>query len=802
MKGVDVLIASVLILIISIAAMFFALQLGGPSTQRTKEILLMQEGKNTLVSIDNSVKNVLTEGEGSTRVLRFSISGGYYKVDNSTNSLIFSMESSGQIIAEGSSKLEDGINFTGKVGMIYLNLTYDNIQIVGKDEFGRGYHTLTIRNNGYNITTQKQMVYISLTPPAPPTFITFTSKYNQTKTLVLRGTNTTSPNNLNDLGFNTYNINEGLESGGQYNYFQASTENITGFNITSADYTTSLNNQNYNVTSTFGNAGETFINSYNQSGQPYIAVGGVPSGDYNNLNALGEGLTYDIPKAQIGTQETKLWNITPNIANRQSVDLAYGSCAAGSLDTINAVYCGNTLGIDANEWGWVNSTHSSNAPSDATITNVTFCWDGYFETATNDNANDRSYIRIGENSTGSWIYTNIASCIGTACNFYTDATRCYDVTSTINTVQKSRNIRISLYHNEADDTNRDIFDDYNYVNITYTRPLYKVEAWHNSSVMSYSGSINSINVTMNFTSDQSEISGLQIYNWASDLWAQAPCQSGSIVANTPYKWWCNVTNNPSNYISPDNKVRIRINSTPATYQGTLKEDYIQYYIGYTVTPTYANISVEHNSSNIPNDPSITKINVTTVLKTNVSSGIPFRLYIFNFSSLVWEQCSQTSVSTSYVKMECIIAANTSDYISDNIRIRLNSSGGTITHQMMEDYLAYQITIPTEYRMEVEHNATGISFSGALDSISIPLNFITNVSSSFNFMIYNFTSSKWEVCDTSNPVANNWYMLWCNKTSPGNYLYGGAISTRLNETSHQSFAEVKEDYIQYYVTYTQ
>ena len=802
MKGVDVLIASVLILIISITAVFFALQLGGPSTQRTKEILLMQEGKNTLVSIDNSVKNVLTEGEGSTRVLRFSISGGYYKVDNSTNSLIFSMESSGQIIAEGSSKLEDGINFTGKVGMIYLNLTYDNIQIVGKDEFGRGYHTLTIRNNGYNITTQKQMVYISLTPPAPPTFITFTSKYNQNKTLVLRGTNTTSPNNLNDLGFNTYNINEGLESGGQYNYFQASTENITGFNITSADYTTSLNNQNYNVTSTFGNAGGTFINSYNQSGQPYIAVGGVPSGDYNNLNALGEGLTYSIPKAQIGTQETKLWNITPNIANRQSVDLAYGSCAAGSLDTINAVYCGNTLGIDANEWGWVNSTHSSNVPSDAIITNVTFCWDGYFETATNDNANDRSYIRIGENSTGSWIYTNIASCIGTACNFYTDATRCYDVTSTINTVQKSRNIRISLYHNEADDTNRDIFDDYNYVNITYTRPLYKVEVWHNSSVMSYSGSINSINVTMNFTSDQSEISGLQIYNWASGLWVQAPCQSESIVANTPYKWWCNVTSNPSNYISPDNKVRIRINSTPATYQGTLKEDYIQYYIGYTVTPTYANISVEHNSSNIPNDPSITKINVTTVLKTNVSSGIPFRLYIFNFSSLAWEQCSQTSVSTSYVKMECIIAANTSNYISDNIRIRLNSSGGTITHQMMEDYLAYQITIPTEYRMEVEHNATGISFSGALDSISIPLNFITNVSSSFNFMIYNFTSSKWEVCDTSNPVANNWYMLWCNKTSPENYLYGGAISTRLNETSHQSFAEVKEDYIQYYITYTQ
>ena len=36
---------------------------------------------------------------------------------------------------------------------------------------------------------------------------------------------------------------------------------------------------------------------YNQSGQPYVAFGGTPSGDYNDLNVLGEDLTYDIPEA-------------------------------------------------------------------------------------------------------------------------------------------------------------------------------------------------------------------------------------------------------------------------------------------------------------------------------------------------------------------------------------------------------------------------------------------------------------------------------------------------------------------------
>jgi len=211
MKGVDVLIASVLILIISITSIFFALQLGGPSTQRTKEALIIQEGKNNLVSIDNSIKNVLSEGEGSTRVLRFSISGGYYKIDNSTNSVTFSTDSMAQIIAEGASKIEDGINFTGKGGMIFLNLSYDNIQVIGKDDFGRGYHMLTIKNNGYNDTTQKQMIYISLTPLQPPTIVTFTNQYNQNGApYIFTGTVVGGmPNNLNDLGVNTYDIQEG-----------------------------------------------------------------------------------------------------------------------------------------------------------------------------------------------------------------------------------------------------------------------------------------------------------------------------------------------------------------------------------------------------------------------------------------------------------------------------------------------------------------------------------------------------------------------------------------------------------------
>jgi hypothetical protein len=1036
MKGADVLIASVLILIISITAIFLALQLGGPSTQRTKEALLMQEGKNTLVAIDNVIKNVLTEGEGSVRVLRFSISGGYYKIDNSTNSVLFSMESRAQIIAEGISKIEDGINFTGTSGIIYLNLSYDNIMVVGEGEFGRGYHTLTIRNNGYNVTTQKQMIYISLVPLAPPTLFTFTKQYNQTQTLNITGKNTTDPNNLNDLGINTYNIIENLEPGGQSNYFQDSTENITGFNTTSADYTNNLDNQNYNVTSKLTEI--TQIKQYNQTGS--IAVVGVNTTIPNYLN-VQDGQTYNVTEYapiwsnQSSDQEsgtiqhkttTNLYNIKTGTrstttgtdtvtfssampstnysvllsggtdtdtmysmaylnkqtgsfqlkaeddtgageasSNAQWIAIDFGDntfsgvqikCRtnntavasgtntitfasafvntsyvvianpidnvdsplinyivgskttttmqvriendAGSAQTVGEFdYCGFTMGEYT--LSGINIKAGNNTTAASGDTNISFktafpsasyvvvamaqstsgaqcapevvtknaAWFTiHFEDDAGTNCASRPFdwlaITTGESgistpvvdtnttyTTYNNVYsnnilntiTNIALTVNVSSYNRTGSTgkssnpdlwlEVWDgsiwsvignmsVTGTGNKTVYipqqnniytwwqsnpiSRNIRILGRYFDANST---AWDEINYTGIWVKIDSigdYRAEIEHNATV-SYSGTLNNINVSINFTTNVTSGFNLTIYNFNSGSWDYTSCQNGIATENIWYNWWCNVNTNPSYYNSSNGVIRVRLNGTAHSNPALIREDYVQYFIAVTTT-TYANISVEHNSSTISEDPlSIAKINVTTLLKTNVSSGIPFRLYIYNFSSNSWYQCSQTTINTTYSKIECVITTNSSYYISDSrIRVRLNSSGDTTTHQMMEDYLIYQITMPTQYRAEVEHNST-VSYSGTLNNISISLNFSTNSTSSptFNFTIYNFNSANWEECYAFSPLANIWYINWCNLTSnPTNYLSSGVIRARLNETSHQNLAEVKEDYIQYYVTYTQ
>jgi hypothetical protein len=867
MKGVDAVMATVLILIISITAIFLALQLGGSSTQRTKEVLLMQEGKNTLVAIDNAIKNVLTEGEGSVRVLRFSISGGNYKIYNSTNSVTFSMDSRAQIIAEGISKIEDGINFTGTAGIIYLNLSYDSIMVVGEGEFGRGYHTLTIRNNGYNVTTQKQMIYISLVPLAPPTIFTFTNRYNQSQTINITGSNTTSPNYLNVQDGYTYNIIESLESGGQFNYFQTSTENITGFNTTSADYTNSLDNANYNVTSKLTQIEQ--ITQYNQTQSKNITgnastINQAIIDTYLNINA--DEQTWDVTEreiVQVPPSTRKLYfNSTATGASCPTTSRKMFTTVSGSYvntwpGEFDSGFPGNS---DSGQW-LPNSANRGNTtsaieianPSQTSRTSASFGQGWFYDEDltgyTIDTGNftfnltliggqmaataaaERIFARVSivTCSGGNFIFVKDllnTNCIGGTCSggqagwranegsridhpsVGAIVNRIVNITSAINhTFASGERLLIELGFGDASSTtDRTIGLRYNTVDSYAITPLirkntYELEVEHNTTV-SYTGKLENISVQINFTSTKNDDFNFYIYNFTGNKWYN--CNQQSVTANTYYNLWCNVSS--SDYNSSTGTIRIKLNSTVDSDQTTLKEEYVQYYVN-NIEATYANISVEHNSSSILEDPlSISMINVTTVLKTNISSGISFSLYIYNFNSLSWEQCSQKSINTSYEKMECNKTVNPSYYISDNkIRIRLNSSGGATNHQMMEDYSVYQITVPTEYRAEVEHNST-VSYSGTLNDISISLNLSTNSTNSptFNFIIYNFVAGSWEACDVFNPpLANVWYMRWCNETINPSYFNSttGVIRFRLNENSHQNLAEVKEDYIQYYVTYT-
>jgi len=142
--------------------------------------------------------------------------------------------------------------------------------------------------------------------------------------------------------------------------------------------------------------------------------------------------------------------------------------------------------------------------------------------------------------------------------------------------------------------------DYNDLNflgedLTYDIPealdvsLYKLDVWHNSSQIA-DGNILSVNTTINFTTNVSDYYSLQIYDFENLEWVSTDCDFGNVLADTPTKWWCNKTSTPMNFNSSDRRVRIRINTTADSDVGLLKEDYVQYFIGYEASYLEVNLT--------------------------------------------------------------------------------------------------------------------------------------------------------------------------------------------------------------------
>jgi hypothetical protein len=121
------------------------------------------------------------------------------------------------------------------------------------------------------------------------------------------------------------------------------------------------------------------------------------------------------------------------------------------------------------------------------------------------------------------------------------------------------------------------------ITITYTyQVFYQLSVEHNATV-SYNGTLRNISVLINFTSTNSKIFNMSIYDFANSNWIA--CQNISASPNVYYAIWCNIslpTYNPTNFISSDGKIRVRLNTTISNVSTTLKEEYVQFYLFYSV----------------------------------------------------------------------------------------------------------------------------------------------------------------------------------------------------------------------------
>lgn len=317
------------------------------------------------------------------------------------------------------------------------------------------------------------------------------------------------------------------------------------------------------------------------------------------LNINGDGLTWDVTEQKTVTKNYPVLNqnFTSSATGWTYGEVDASGVATGLWEATGGHYDpgvyhmrhdDTSATLNPTSEQWINYTFSVDSlPTSARVY-------AFYRLVTDDSTNYHSEVRlILPNRTEYILYTSptITAAGDTGwVEVNVDASSYFTQTG---------NYTLKLYvktnaapKNSNKPTNDAYWDD---VGVELTYVSYELSVEHNATI-SYSGLLRSINVSINFTSTANDIYNMSIYNFITSSWDASQCQSQVVIANSYYTLWCNITVSPTDYVSPTGTIRVRLNTTPNTNQGTLKEEYIQYYIEYNPSKAWSNFTVITNSA--------------------------------------------------------------------------------------------------------------------------------------------------------------------------------------------------------------
>ncbi len=153
MKGLGSFMAFVLVVAISVAGIIVVLRMGRPLLDKTEDYSQFTEAKNIMRQINSAVKEVLFEGEGSSRKLAILSSGGRYVVSSSTDCITYTMLSDYELFTPGMETTEGDLTirfYSNYTLELVLNYTAMNVNITTDERWGKGSYNILVKNEGYS----------------------------------------------------------------------------------------------------------------------------------------------------------------------------------------------------------------------------------------------------------------------------------------------------------------------------------------------------------------------------------------------------------------------------------------------------------------------------------------------------------------------------------------------------------------------------------------------------------------------------------------------------------------------------
>jgi len=156
-KALSPFISTTLIIMLAIVAISLVLSLVNPSLDKARDSTIINEAFQNLNLIDDTIKEVVSEGEGARTTILLGVNEGKYEIDSNSECINFTyIMKTGLDISDQ----KNGINITRAGNTIYLFIIYERVDIQGSDHFTKGENSVVISHEGINPTTNYPMIYI------------------------------------------------------------------------------------------------------------------------------------------------------------------------------------------------------------------------------------------------------------------------------------------------------------------------------------------------------------------------------------------------------------------------------------------------------------------------------------------------------------------------------------------------------------------------------------------------------------------------------------------------------------------
>lgn len=109
MKGVSAIIATVLIILFSVAAISIVLMVGTPAINRARDSGIVNEAYQNMRVVDNLIRTVSSEGPGSLRTAQIKSVGGTYRISPVAGTFDYELELSSDLFPRGTFKKEGNL---------------------------------------------------------------------------------------------------------------------------------------------------------------------------------------------------------------------------------------------------------------------------------------------------------------------------------------------------------------------------------------------------------------------------------------------------------------------------------------------------------------------------------------------------------------------------------------------------------------------------------------------------------------------------------------------------------------------